>query len=76
MQIVNHVTSTLQLTDTVTTRSYPFTQKTLDQIRDLRQEQQDDILEDTGEHVMVPAPVVISTAIDELHKQIFGSKEE
>lgn len=59
------------LKDTVATRSYPFTQQTLDQIKDLRIDQEDAIHENTGEVVMVPAPVIIAEAIDQLHKTTF-----
>ena len=72
MQIVTHKTKTLELTDTVATRSFPFTQRTLDQLRELRVDKQEEILEETGEEVTVPAPIIIAEAIDEYHKQIFG----
>jgi hypothetical protein len=69
--IEHRTTKVVTLQNTVATRSYPFTQRTLDQIKDLRADSEDGIFESTGETVMVPAPVVIAEAINQLHKATF-----
>lgn len=59
------------LDNTVATRSYPFTQQTLDQIRDIRYRKEKDLNEGSDKVFMVPAPVVIAEAIDLLHADMF-----
>lgn len=63
--------ATLVLSDTVATRKYPFTQQTLDEIRDLRQLREQDYLRDHDQEVIVPAPVIIAEAIHLLHTETF-----
>lgn len=72
MPQVNNV-QTVHLSDTVASRSYPFTQLTLDQIRDLREQAQDELQTDTGLIHMVPAPVILAEAVNELWKERFQS---
>lgn len=72
--IVENTTKTLLLEDTVSTRKYPFTQRTLDQIQDLRRYREDRIYDSHGEDVVVPAPIILADAVDCLHEQVFGSK--
>lgn len=62
----------VHLEGTVATRSYPFTQDTLDKIGDLRRREEDRMYESHGVDVIVPAPVIISRAIDLLHNQEFS----
>lgn len=64
-------TKVVHLPDTVATRAYPYTQETLDQIQDLREEKQREHFRDTGEHVIYPAPVIIAEAIDLMHQDFF-----
>lgn len=65
--------TTIHLKDTVASRSYPFTQITLDQIRDLREAAQEDLKETTGQEHMVPAPVVLADAVNRLWNDTFSS---
>lgn len=64
-------TVTITLEDTVATRGYPFTQLTLDQIRDIRYQKEKELGEGTEKQFLVPAPVVIAEAIDKLHAEYF-----
>lgn len=64
-------TVVVTLDDTVATRSYPFTQNTLDQIRDIRYKREKVLNEGGTATFMVPAPVVIAEAIDRLHQEVF-----
>lgn len=73
-EIVEHRAKTLTLTNTVSTRKYPFTQETLDQIKDLREQAEDEIYAETGDNVTVPAPIIIAEAVDTLHKQKFNKE--
>lgn len=73
--IVEHKARTLVLNNTVSTRKYPFTQQTLDQIQDLRAEAEERIYQAEGYEVMVPAPIVIAEAVDALHKQTFKQEQ-
>lgn len=57
--------------ETDATRKYPFSRKTLDQIQDLRQVEEDRY-QRQGQDVIVPAPVIIANAVDLLHQQTFG----
>lgn len=61
------------LENTAATRKYPFTRETLDQIQDIRFRMEQDMKLESGgvTDYMVPAPVVISQAIDELHGRMF-----
>lgn len=59
----------LELSDVAAMRKYPFTRETLDQIMALRQHQEDRIYESTGEVVTVPAPVIISEAVNIYYTQ-------
>lgn len=72
MQLVDHNHQVLELTDTVATRKYPFTQEALDQIRDLREKREDEIYEETGKEVTVPAPIIIHEALQNLHNKEFN----
>lgn len=56
---------------TVATRSYPYTQRMLDQQHDLREAMEKGHWEDTGEVITVPAPVVLAEALDRMHKDYF-----
>lgn len=58
--------------ETVATRSYPYTQRMLDQQHDLRKAMEDEIYDETGKSVIVPAPVVLAKALDNLHNKYFG----
>lgn len=69
IQIVDRTIKTLEMPDTVATRKYPFTQKTLDQIREIRESRQDIIYNESGEEIIVPAPIVIADAINLLHTE-------
>lgn len=64
----------IQLEETVATRSYPYSQKMLDQQHELRDAMEKDYWEETGESVIVPAPVVIAEALDRLHQDYFPNK--
>lgn len=72
VSVVNREVKTLEMLDTVATRKYPFTQKTLDQIKELRESSQDRLYLQTGEDIIVPAPVIIAEAVACLHKQELG----
>ena len=69
--VVDHNQKVMELTNTVATRKYPFTQLTLDQIQDIRKAKEDQIYDETGNNVLVPAPIVIAEAIDHLHEEMF-----
>lgn len=62
---------TLVLPETVATRSYPFSRQTLDQIKELRHNREEDLFDETGKEHMVPAPVVLAEAVDLLHRTTF-----
>lgn len=64
-------TKVIHLQDTVATRSYPFTQTTLDQIHDLRLAKEQEHFDEHGERVVYPTPVIIAEAIDLLHQDYF-----
>ncbi len=66
----------MKLSDTEVTRSYPFTRKTVNQIQDLRRAKEDAHYDLTGEDVMVPAPVVIAEAIDDMHAKYFPEEHQ
>ncbi len=74
--VVENTTKTLMLEDTVSTRKYPFTRQTLDQIQDLRRKREDRIYDSHGEVVVVPAPIIIAEAVDALHRDEFGEQAE
>lgn len=71
LNVVDRSIKTVEMTDTVTTRKYPFTQKTLDQIKDLRHAAQDKWYDEKGEEVIIPAPLIIADAVNNMHNQIF-----
>ncbi len=73
--IVENTTKTLMLEDTVSTRKYPFTRQTLDQIQDLRRNREERIYDSHGEVVVVPAPIIIADAVDALHRDVFGEEQ-
>ena len=73
-KIVEHRAKTMTLTNTVGTRKYPFSQESLDQIKDLREQAEDGIYAETGDDVTVPAPIIIAEAVDNLHKQKFNKE--
>lgn len=58
--------------DTDATRKYPFSRATLDQIQDLRHAAEKELNDaNQNKSYMVPAPVIIAQAIDELHAKVF-----
>lgn len=61
----------ITLEDTVATRSYPFTQETLDQIQDIRKVKEAELNDGSGKTFIVPAPVILAEAIDRLHEDYF-----
>jgi hypothetical protein len=63
----------IHLVDTVATRSYPFTQETLDQLHDIRQAREEEHLLETGESVVIPAPVILAEAVDRMHDDFFAT---
>lgn len=69
MSLSEQIVVTLE--NTAATRKYPFTRDTLDKIQDIRFQMEKAYGEVTGKDYMVPAPVVISQAIDELHERLF-----
>lgn len=71
MSLSQTETVVITLDNTVATRGYPFTQNTLDQIRDIRFAKEKELSDGTGKNFMVPAPVVIAEAIDKLHLEYF-----
>lgn len=62
---------TVHLENTVASRSYPFTQLTLDQIQDLRKHYEATAFERAQVEHMVPAPVIIADAVNNLWNSIF-----
>lgn len=72
VSVVNREVKTLEMPNTVATRKYPFTQQTLDQIRDLREHSQDKLYQETGEDIIVPAPIILAEAVAYFHKQELG----
>ncbi|AUX83649.1 hypothetical protein FDJ32_gp20 [Pseudomonas phage NV1] len=71
MSLVQTESVVISLDNTVATRGYPFTQETLDQIRDIRYQKEKELGEGTDKKFLVPAPVVIAEAIDKLHAEYF-----
>lgn len=58
--------------ETDATRKYPFSRKTLDQIQDLRQWEEDNMkAEFPDKDFLVPAPIIIARAIDDMHRGVF-----
>jgi len=72
MRVVDHVSKVVELENTVSTRKYPFVQETLDKIRELRHLKEDELYKETGEDVVVPAPIIIKEAVDRMHEEEFG----
>jgi hypothetical protein len=64
-------TKVVHLDNTVSTRTYPFTQETLDELQDIRSAKEEEHFRQTGEHVIYPAPVIMAEAIHELHQDYF-----
>ncbi|CCE60778.1 hypothetical protein tf_23 [Pseudomonas phage tf] len=60
----------IHLENTEATRKYPFTRNTLDQIQDIRYKMEKEMGAD-GNDYLIPAPVVIAQAIDEMHERLF-----
>lgn len=67
-------TAVVTLKNTAVTRSYPFTQETIDQIKDIRYFKEDQHEEKYGEQIIYPAPVILAEAIAELHAQYFPER--
>lgn len=72
VSVVDRSIKTVEMNNTVTTRKYPFTQETLDQIQDLRHAAEERWFDENGEEVIIPAPIVIADAVNNLHKQTFS----
>lgn len=62
---------TLLLDKTDVTRRYPFAQRTIDQIKELRDHEEKQLQAETGEVYQVPAPIILAQAVDLLHTQTF-----
>lgn len=71
MSLSIQTSSVVTLENTVATRSYPFTQETLDQIQDIRKAKERELNEASNQTFIVPAPVVIAEAIALLHEDYF-----
>lgn len=71
MSLSIQTSSVVTLENTVATRSYPFTQETLDQIQDIRKAKERELNEASNQTFVVPAPVVIAEAIALLHEDYF-----
>ncbi|UMO76476.1 hypothetical protein DNAM_500 [Pseudomonas phage BroderSalsa] len=71
MSLSIQTSSVVTLENTVATRSYPFTQETLDQIQDIRKAKEREMNEASNQTFVVPAPVVIAEAIALLHEDYF-----
>ncbi|AWY03065.1 hypothetical protein SCYZ1_15 [Pseudomonas phage SCYZ1] len=58
--------------ETDATRKYPFSRHTLDQIQDLRHHAEKELNDaNPNKSYMVPAPVILAQAIDDLHAKVF-----
>lgn len=75
MPKINNVVA-VHLQNTAASRSYPFTQMTLDQIRDLRNHYEKHLNDKEGVQHMVPAPVIIADAVNALWNDTFQSTPE
>ncbi len=76
MSSTSNNTLVMTLPTTAATRKYPFSRDTLNKLQELRKFREDKYYDASGLDIIVPAPVILSDAVDLLYSQTFTQETE